>query len=154
MRLIVTLIWCLGAICWLPWAALAVRLAVDLLQGTPWEQSYFVKPVLVALWPKAGLLQPWSITSVWPLAALTGVALSAVGWRIYWVEQQGVLTRPAAVVALSVVIPALAPLVMLADARRRHARREAELDGEVVDARRRLEADGMDRRPDSWSGRG
>ena len=79
VRLIVTLLWCLAAICWLPWAALAVRLGIDLLLGTPWEQSYFVKPVLVALWPKAGLLGPWGIVSVWPLGALAGVTLSAVG---------------------------------------------------------------------------
>lgn len=148
MRLIVTLMWCLAAICWLPWAALAVRLAVDLLQGTPWEQSYFVKPVLVALWPKAGWLQPWSITSVWPLAALAGMALSAAGWRIYWIEQQGVLTRGAFIVALSIIIPALAPLVMLADARRRHSRHEAELEAEVADARQRVDADHVAGSPD------
>lgn len=139
MRLIITILWCVATVCWLPWFALLVRLLVDLGSGRSWDQTYFTVPALIGIWPKYGWLD-WRIVSLWPLAALAGMALSAIGWRLYWREQDGLLTRPAWLVTCSIVVPPLAPLVMLADARRRHLARNAALEEAVSDARERLGA--------------
>ena len=137
MRLVITIIWCLAALCWLPWALIFLRWLIDLALGASIAGSYFTRPALLGIWPVYGWLRPWAIVSVWPLCALLGMALSAVGWRIYWREQDGRLTRPASLVALSIILPPIAPLIMYQDARRRYAQREADLEGAVEDARER-----------------
>jgi hypothetical protein len=142
MRLAVTTSWILAAVCWLPWALITLRLAVDLALGTGWNESPYVSPALIGLWPgpafrwwpPAGWIY-WQVVSVWPLSALAGCALSAIGWRLYWLEQYGILTRPAWQVALSISVPPIAPFIMLGDARRRHREREAELELQVRQAR-------------------
>ena len=140
MRLIVTILWLLATLCWLPWLFLLGRLIVDLASGTHWSQSYYVDYVIGGVWPTYGILAPWSIVSVWPLGALAGMALSAAGWRIYWREQDCILTRPAWLVGLSIAIPAIAPLIMLADARRRHLNQNVELDRHILDAQQRIKS--------------
>jgi hypothetical protein len=137
VRLIATILWCLAALCWLPWALLVVRLLIDVALGTPLSASPYFKPALIGLWPVHGWLA-WGIVSVWPLAALAGVGFSALGWRLYWLDLDGVLPRPPRVVVLSILIPVIAPFVMYGDARRRYAAKEAELEEEAEDARQRL----------------
>lgn len=147
MRLIVTVLWIVAAVCWLPWFALLVRLIIDIAGGTPWDYSNFVRPALMGIWPQIGLglwplerLTRWQIVSLYPVCAFLGVALVAAGWRIYWREQDGRLTRPAGLVALSIIVPPLAPFLMWGDARRRHRERETALEAGVQDARDRLAA--------------
>jgi len=142
VRLLVTSLWILAAVCWLPWLALALRFAVGLALGD--QADYFplafmgVWPGLnMGLWPVSRLLL-WRIVSWYPICACLGMALAAVGWRVYWREQDGILTRPAWLVALSIIVPPVAPFVMWADARRRYLQKEAELDNEVRDARDRI----------------
>ena len=141
-----TVLWCLGALCWLPWLALAVRLLIAFIPGLGGNWEEFVKPALVGVypgigfgwWPPARWLV-WTVVSFYPVMALVGMLLCAAGWRVYWLEQSGVLTRPAWLVALSVIVPPIAPFIMWADAWRRHLNRERELQTEVEDARGRLE---------------
>ena len=134
MRLIVTILWCLAALLWLPWALMFLRLIFDLATGTAWGQSFYVAPVFIGIWPVHGLFRPWEIVSWWPLSSLTGMLLSAAGWRIYWFDQDGIMTRPPTVIFLSIVLPVLAPFIMYGDARRRYIERELELDGSVNEA--------------------
>ena len=150
MRLIVTILWIVAAVCWLPWFALAIRLIVDIAAGTPWDYSNFVRPALMGIWPDIGLglwplerLARWRIVSLYPVSAFIGVVLVAAGWRVYWREQDGLLTRPAWLVTLSILVPPLAPLLMWGDARRRHLARETQLEADVREARERIRtADG------------
>lgn len=142
MRLLVTGLWILGALCWLPWFALALRFLLGLALGD--QADYFgvafmgIWPGLnMGLWPLSRLLL-WRIVSWYPICAWLGMALAAVGWRIYWREQDGILTRPAWLVGLSIIVPPVAPFIMWADARRRHNNKEAELEYEVRDARDRI----------------
>lgn len=142
VRLLVTSLWILAAVCWLPWFTLALRFLIGLALGDHTE--YFpltfmgIWPGLnMGFWPLSRLLL-WRIVSWYPIAAWLGLALAAIGWRIYWREQDGILTRPAWLVALSIFVPPVAPFIMWADARRRHARKEAELELEVRDARDRI----------------
>ena len=134
MRLIVTILWCLAALIWLPWALMFLRLVYDLATGTPWAQSFYVAPVFVGIWPVHGLFHPWSVVSMWPLACLAGMALSALGWRIYWFDLDGILTRPPFIVFLSIVLPVLAPFIMYGDARRRYLEQEMALDDSMNEA--------------------
>ncbi len=149
MRLLVTILWVLAAVCWLPWFLIVLRLLADTALGTPIDQSRFLVPALQGVWPAIGWgwwppmrwLQ-WQIVSMWPVSAFFGIAICAAGWRIYWREQDGILTRPAWLVGLSIVAPILAPFIMYGDSRRRHLARESFLEAEVVDARERLESSG------------
>lgn len=144
MRLIVTILWLIAALCWLPWFAMVLALLVDIARGTPWDYSNYVPNALMGIWPQIGLnlLAPttwlrWQIISVYPVCAFVAVLLSAGGWRIYWREQDGVLTRPAWLVGLSIAVPVVAPFLMWGDARRRYLGKEAELETAVQEARRR-----------------
>jgi hypothetical protein len=137
VRLLATILWCLAALCWLPWALLVVRLSIDVALGTPLSASPYLWPAFVGFWPLHGWLD-WGVVSWWPLAALAGVGLSALGWRLYWLDQDGVMTRPPHVVVLSILVPLLAPFIMYGDARRRYSDKEAELEAEAQDARERL----------------
>jgi hypothetical protein len=134
--------WILGAVCWLPWFALALRFAIGLSLG---DQSDYFQAAFMGIWPRLNMgLWPlyrlflWRVVSWYPVSAWLGMLLAAVGWRIYWREQDGILTRPAWVVGLSIIVPPLAPFIMWLDARRRYARKEVELELEVVDARDRI----------------
>ena len=138
MRLVVTLLWCIAAVIWLPWALFKLRWLIDIAQGTPWDRSVYFPYVFMGLWPRYGWLRAWGVVSWWPVGALCGIALSAAGWRLYWLDQEGILTRPGWSVGLSIAVPPLAPFIMWADARRRHMQREALLESEVDDARARL----------------
>ncbi|HES58055.1 MAG TPA: hypothetical protein ENO21_01340 [Firmicutes bacterium] len=149
MRLAVTIIWLVAALCWLPWALILLRFILDLALGTSWGESVYLQPALIGLWPGAAFSwwPPsgwiyWRVVSVWPLAALAGCALSAFGWRVYWQEQYGVLTRPAWLVTLSIIAPILAPFIMWGDARRRHWEREARLERNVREAREKVQGEG------------
>jgi hypothetical protein len=135
----------LAALLWLPWFALMIRLAVDVMLGTPWEYSKFLQPALIGIWPQVGLglwplerLFRWQIVSVYPVAAFFGAAISALGWRIYWREQDFRLTRAPWLVGFSIAVPPLAPFIMWSDARKRYLRIEHVLEADVVDARQRL----------------
>jgi hypothetical protein len=138
--LIVTIMWCLAALLWLPWALFAVRWGVDIAQGTPWDQSAYFQPVCMGIWPVHGWLRPWGIASWWPVLAFSAALTTAGGWRIYWLEQQGILSRPGWVVALSILLPPVSPFIMYCDARKRFAEREVELEAGVLDARHRINA--------------
>ena len=146
--MLVTILWLIAALCWLPWFALVIALVVSIIGGTPWDQSNYLQPALMGIWPRIGLdpMAPltwlrWQIISVYPVCAFIGVALSAAGWRIYWREQDGILTRPARLVALSIIVPPVAPVLMWLDARQRWVDREVKLELDVVDARERRAAD-------------
>lgn len=143
MRLLITLVWCVAALCWLPWFAVLLRLLLALMGWGDWQD--YLRPALVGLYPAIGFgwwpptrWLAWSLASLYPVAALIGIALSALGWRVYRWEQDGILSRPGWLVGLSIIVPPLAPLIMWADARRRYRLKEADLQGEVDDARARL----------------
>jgi hypothetical protein len=134
--------WILAAVCWLPWFVLALRFLIGLMLGD--HADYFpfafmgVWPGLnLGIWPLDRLLH-WRIVSWYPVSAWIGAIITAIGWRIYWREQDGILTRPGWLVVLSIAVPPIAPLIMWADARRRHRLKEAQLDRNVVDARDRI----------------
>ena len=139
VRLIVTIAWLLAALLWTPWALLLVRLMVDLAMGTPLSDSSFTAPVLMGLWPGYSWLS-WRIVSWYPICAVLGIGLSAAGWRVYWWNEDGILTRPGWLVALSILMPLLAPFLMWGDARSRHRARQTGLEAAVVDARKRESA--------------
>lgn len=148
VRLIVTIIWIIAAVCWLPWFLLVLRLVTDVAMGTPLTYSRFLVPTLQGLWPginwswwPPARWLDWQIVSMWPVAAFLGVCLSAGGWRVYWLEQDGILTRPGWLVALSIIAPPLAPFIMYGDSRRRHLAKESYLEAEVQDAKARLEGE-------------
>jgi len=141
----VTILWLLAALLWLPWFALVIRLAVDVMLGTSWEYSKFLQPAMMGIWPQVGMglwplerLFRWQIESVYPVAAFFGAAISAIGWRVYWREQDFRLTRAPWLVGLSIAMPLLAPFIMWSDARKRYLRIEHVLEADVVDARQRL----------------
>jgi hypothetical protein len=140
MRLLITLLWCLAALLWLPWALMALRWLIDIALGATWDRSGYFTHVVMGLWPRYGWLRPWAVVSWWPVLATAAVALSAAGWRLYWVEQSGILTRPGWLVGLSIAVPPLAPCLMYGDARRRFLEREAALQEQVLDATDRLHA--------------
>lgn len=139
MRLIVTIAWCLAALLWTPWLLLLVRLAVDLALGTPLSQSSFTAPVLMGLWPGYSWLS-WRIVSWYPVSAVLGMVIAALGWRLYWWAEDYSLTRPVWLVVLSICCPLLCPFIMWRDARRRHLERQASLETAVDDARQRQHA--------------
>lgn len=148
VRLFVTLLWLIAAVCWLPWFTMVLALLIDIARGTPWDYSNFVPHALMGFWPLVGmdLLTPttwlrWQIVSVYPICAFIGVALSAAGWRLYWREQDGLLTRPAWLVGWSIAAPVVAPFLMWGDARQRHQAKELELETEVLSARQRAGAE-------------
>jgi hypothetical protein len=138
VRLIVTIVWCLAALIWLPWALFALRWLIDIALGATWDQSAYFPNVWMGLWPLNGWLRPWSIVSWWPVLATLALALTEAGWRLYRREQEGMLARPGWQISLSILVPPLAPFLMLGDARRRYWQREAELEAEVLDAKQRL----------------
>lgn len=140
MRLIVTILWSIAALCWVPWLLVLLRLLVDLASGTPPLESGYLPLVVQGLWPRWQVLGPWYIHSWFPVSAFLGCALSAVGWRVYWVSEGYRLTRPLAKVVLSILVPPYAVFLMYDDAVRRHNARETELAHESEDARLRLES--------------
>ena len=75
---------------------------------------------------------------MYPISAVFGIALTAIGWRVYWLDQDGIMPRPAALVVLSIVAPVIAPFIMWKDAIKRHRAKEAVLEQAVQDARARL----------------
>jgi hypothetical protein len=139
VRLIVTILWCLAALLWLPWALLILRLLIELASGTPWNASFYLKPALVICWPVHGIFGPWQLVSLWPVAALCACGMSALGWRLYWLDQDGIMPRSARMVGWSIVVPLLAPFIMYHDAKRRHIEREYELESAVEEARDQAE---------------
>jgi len=131
--------WSLAALMWVPWFAILVTLVIDsLLHGDFLGSIYFV-PALVGISPQFHWLGPWVIHSWWVIGAVVSCGLVAAGWRIYWFDQDGILTRSRKVIVLTIIIPALAPLVMYKDAVRRHTRAETKLEADVDEARQRLE---------------
>jgi hypothetical protein len=131
VRLLITAMWILGAILWLPWFALVIRLLVDVAGGTPLLQSDFINPALVGPWPTLGW-GVWQVVSWYPVSAVLGMALVAVGWRIYWREQDFRLTRSPGIVALSIALPVVAPFIMLGDARRRQQQIDRRLSASLA----------------------
>ena len=113
MRLIVTILWSIAALCWLPWAVMLVRLLVDLALGTPPLESGYLPLVVQGLWPRWQIIGPWYIHSWFPVCAFLGSALVASGWRIYWVNEYYRLTRPIPKVILSILVPPYAVFLMV-----------------------------------------
>ena len=136
MRLAITILWCLGALFWLPWLLMLLRYIVDLALGTAWNESDYLVYVLGGVRPQYRVLGPWTIASFIPLGALFGSLLTALGWRLYWQDVEGMVTRPAWFIWLSILVPPLAPLVMWRDARARYLRKESELAADVGDAQK------------------
>jgi hypothetical protein len=160
MRLIVTLLWLLAGMLWLPWALLALRLLLDLLLGvTPglthlghaWAASPYSPPVVDLLILNYRLphfdehkhfIHGWftaRMGSMYAWAALAGCALTAAGWRLYWIGEEGLLRHGARAIAASVLVPPLASVLMYRDAQLRYRAAEAELAGARQDALRRLQ---------------
>jgi hypothetical protein len=149
------MLWLLAALLWLPWALLALRLGLDLaLAATPWGHSLahspFAGPVLDALivqfrWPEwrhwhlAGGYFIARVGSVYPWCALFACGLTAAGWRLYWLNEDGLLSAGPGLVAASIAVPPIAPFIMYRDARRRFLRAERQLAADRLDAQRRLE---------------
>jgi hypothetical protein len=155
VRLITTLLWLLAALLWAPWALLVLRWLLDLaLVATPLGHSFaassFTGPVLDLLlvqfrWPEwynghlVGGYFIARIGSLYPWCALAACGLTALGWRLYWINEEGLIDASAGLVALSILVPPVAPLLMYRDARRRFLRAERELAAARLDAQRRLE---------------
>ncbi len=139
VRLIITIAWCLAALMWTPWALLLVRLLIDLALGTPLSQSDFTAPVLLGIWPGYSWLS-WRIVSWYPVSAVLGMIIAALGWRLYWWNENYALSRPGWVVVLSICCPVLCPFIMWRDARRRYFKRQTSLECAVDDARERLQS--------------
>lgn len=155
MRLITTALWILAALLWLPWALLALRLGIDLaLFATPYGHSLdlspYAGPVLDALvvharWPQWDGLRPHggyftaSLGSLYPWSAVLGCALTALGWRLYWLAEEGRLRHGALPIGLSIAVPPLACWLMYGDARRRYFAAERQLAADRLDALHRLE---------------
>lgn len=155
MRLITTALWLLASLLWLPWALLALRLLLDLaLAATPyghgWSTSPYASPVLDAIvvqsrlpqldgWRPAGGYFTAHIGSMFPWCALAGCLLTALGWRIYWLGEEGRLRHGPLPVALSTLCPPLATWLMYGDARRRYFTAERKLAADRLDALHRLE---------------
>lgn len=140
MRLIVTILWSIAALCWLPWAFVLLRLLVDIATGTALMESRFLPFLVQGLWPRWQILGPWYIHSWFPVSAFLGCAMTAVGWRIYWVNEGYRLTRPVARVVISILVPPYAVWLMYDDSRIRHISHEEELQQETEDARLRIDA--------------
>ena len=134
MRLLVTILWGIAALCWLPWACMLIRLLIDVGMGSGLQESRYLPFVVQGLWPRWQLLGIWYIHSWFPVCAFLGCAMTAVGWRVYWVSENYRLTRPLARVILSILVPPYAVYLMYDDARRRHNAREMELAHEAEDA--------------------
>jgi hypothetical protein len=126
VRLLTTILWCLAALLWLPWALLVIRLGIDLALGIPPGASDYLRPALVGVWPVHGW-SSWGVVSWWPLAALAAMGLSALGWRLYWLDLDGLLPRGPRAVVLSISFPIAAPFLMYGDARRRHREKQQRL---------------------------
>ena len=138
MRLVVTLLWIIAALCWLPWACVLLRLMLDVGLGTPLQESNYLPFVVQGLWPRWQILGVWYIHSWFPVCAFLACALTALGWRLYWINEGERLTRPLFRVGLSILVPPYAVYLMFDDARRRHNAREMELAHEAEDAAVRL----------------
>jgi hypothetical protein len=122
VRLVVTSLWVFAAVLWLGWALIALRLLIDTLGGVDFGSNPLFYTVFVPAWPKllSHPFGPWDFYSWWPLAALSAMGLVALGWRLYWLNENGLLYRPAWMITLSVLFPLIAPFLMLGDAQRRH----------------------------------
>ncbi len=138
MRLIVTILWGIAALCWLPWSFLLIRFLVDIAMGTPLMESSYLPLLVQGLWPRWQVLGVWYIHSWFPVSAFIGSALTALGWRIYWVSEGYRLTRPVAQIVFSILVPPYAVYLMFDDSRRRHNEREMELAHESEDAKMRI----------------
>lgn len=155
MRLITTALWLLASLLWLPWALLALRLLLDLaLFATPyghsWSSSPYLAPVCEALiiafrWPQWDGLRPYGgylvlrAGSVFVWCALAGCALGALGWRLYWLAEEGRLRHGSLPIVISSLCPPLAVWLMYGDARRRYYAAERKLAADRIDAQHRLE---------------
>jgi MFS family permease len=138
VRLFIAILWLLSSVMWLPWFALLIRLLVDVAMGASFTGSDYFVPTLMGPWPLRGWLAPWQVVSWYPVSAVTAMALTAFGWRLYWREQDFRLTRPVGLVVFSILVPPIAPLLLLGDVKRRFRIVNSELDGEVEDARQRI----------------
>jgi hypothetical protein len=155
MRLITTALWLVASLLWLPWALLALRLLLDLAMfatpyGHGWNTSPYAPPVLDALvmqyhlpvrdgWRLVGGWFTARIGSMYPWCALAGCLLTALGWRLYWLAEEGRLRHGAVPIALSTLCPPLAAWLMFGDARRRYFAAERRLAADRLDAQHRLE---------------
>jgi len=147
--------WLLAAVLWLPWALLALRLGLDLaLVATPWGHTFAHSPYAGAVfdallvqfrWPEwyhwhlAGGFFNARIGSLYPWCALAGCVLTALGWRLYWINEEGLLSASRGQIAASIILPPLASFIMYRDARQRYLRAERQLAADRLDAQRRLE---------------
>jgi hypothetical protein len=134
MRFIVTILWGIAALCWLPWSLVLIRLLVDIGLGQAPLDSQYLPLVVQGLWPRWQILGIWYVHSWFPVCAFLGMALTATGWRLYWINEGERLTRPVPQVVLSILVPPYALYLMFDDARRRHNARELELANEAEDA--------------------
>lgn len=118
----VTSLWTFAAVLWLGWALLLLRLLIDAGGGTAPLNNPLFNIVFIPAWPVSNQfpLGPWKIISWWPIGALLAMLLVGIGWRLYWRNEDGLLYRGPLQIALSVILPVLAPFMMLGDARRRH----------------------------------
>src|SRR4051812_9047473 len=104
MRLLVAILWSTATVMWLPWFAVVIRLAIDLFFGVPLISSEYLNPAFVFVWPTLGWLH-WSIVSWWPALGLMAMALTYVGWRFFWWEQDWRVTHSTGNVILGVIAP-------------------------------------------------
>jgi hypothetical protein len=133
VRLAVTVVWSVAALCWLPWFALLMAFAVEQATGVGLARSRYFETVFIGLWPVHGWLI-WGVVSMYPVAAFCGMALTAIGWRLYWLSEQSVLWHGAGGILLSILMPPLALIFMYRDAKRRHRESNRELKTKLLDS--------------------
>ena len=91
MRLIVTIIWSIGAICWIPWFLVFIRLLVDIASGIAPDASPFLPLLLKGLWPRWQILGPWYINSWYPRLRIPCI-FDCCGWMADLLVQRGIST--------------------------------------------------------------
>jgi len=126
MRLLTAFLWSAATLMWIPWFAVLVRFMVDLANGTAWADSQYLNPALIFVWPLRGWLH-WGIVSWVPLVGVLAMLVVYIGWRFFWWEQDWRSSYSTSTVALSILVPPLALILLYRDARRRFTLRNAEL---------------------------
>jgi hypothetical protein len=122
---------------WLPWFVLFVRLLVDLALGVPLDDSRFLNPALVGVWPVLGW-RHWQLVSWWPILALLAVMLSAWAWKLKARMEDYLLFTSGLGRLGSTLIPPLALWQAYSEARQNRAAKNELLDEAVTEASSRL----------------
>jgi hypothetical protein len=138
MRLLAAFLWFVGTVLWLPWFAVVVRLAIDLFSGVPLSSSEYLNPAFIFIWPILGWTH-WGIVSWWPAMALSAMAVTYLGWRFFWWEQDWRKTYSGPIVLFTILVPPCALWLLYRDARNRFLLRNSDLQHAVDEALEAIE---------------